>query len=208
MGEFSMALREDVKYVRSLLDDYYPHSFARGVAAGDSDGVGVPPEMQVGAIDDEGWVQWKILEPVITLDDVTGLESEFGILLPDPFRAYLLAGCHLFDQVRSSLYDQQILMPHVPSNNALGPMKFTLVHWRPLIAAGYIPFAQWGDGWGPMCFDDQQRADGDCPIVWMDHELIIPLGEEQCQNRELIAPHARPLYSDSMAFLRDVFSVV
>ena len=98
-------------------------------------------------------------------------------------------------------------MTDVPSNNPLGPLKGILTGWESLIGAGYIPFAQWGDGWGPMCFDNQQRSDGDCPIVWMDHELLIPLGPEQCSERNNLTPLAQPLYDNTRDFLEDVFAI-
>ena len=63
-------------------------------------------------------------------------------------------------------------MTDTPVEKPLKPIRELMKGWQPLIAAGYIPFAEWGDGWGPMCFDSVKRSpDGDCPVVWMDHEL-------------------------------------
>jgi hypothetical protein len=83
-------------------------------------------------------------------------------------------------------------------------MYFLMRSWRQLIDAGFIPFTQWGDGWGPMCFDAQHRAsDGDCPIVWLDHERLIP--PEICLQREQVMPWVQPLYGSCREFLEDVF---
>lgn len=202
-----MTLQDDIQYIQSLLNNFYSEYSAFGVAGEETSAAGVPPEMQAGEIDDEGWVQWKILPPRITMDAILELEASFKIVLPDLFRAYLMAACHRFDQVRSQKYDQLIFMTDVPSNNPLGPLKGILTGWESLIGAGYIPFAQWGDGWGPMCFDNQQRSDGDCPIVWMDHELLIPLGPEQCSERNNLTPLAQPLYDNTRDFLEDVFAI-
>lgn len=75
-----------------------------------------------------------------------------------------------------------------------------------MIGAGFAPFAEWGDGWGPMCFDLEQRGkDGDCTVVWMDHERLISLGPEPCGQRETVSPLAQPLYGSYREFLTDVF---
>ena len=70
----------------------------------------------------------------------------------------------------------------------------------------FIPFAEWGDGWGPMCFDTRRHAsDGDCPIVWMDHEILAPLGEQRRRMRKEVLPLAQPLYETFRELLTDVF---
>jgi hypothetical protein len=162
--------------------------------------------MQIGEIDAHGWVEWQPLPSTLHDADVDALESDLGVQFPPLFRAYLLSRFHLFDQVKSRRYDQQIFMTHTPSRQPLKPLRDLMVAWRPLIDAGFIPIAEWGDGWGPMCFDTAQRdANGECPVVWMDHELLIPLGEEACRHRESVRPFVRRLYSSFREFLVDVF---
>jgi hypothetical protein len=154
----------------------------------------------------EGWVEWRVLPSTLTEAEVAALESEFGVQFPPVFRAYLLARFQLFDQVRSRRYDQQILMTDTPAGKPLRRLRELMKAWRPLIGASFVPFAQWGDGWGPMCFDaNQRRADGECPVVWMDHEALIPLGPEECQRRKAVAPLVQPLYDSCREFLLDVF---
>lgn len=196
---------EDVRWIRALLDAHYDRLPGVGVASEGPGDHGVPVDMRVGPVDEEGWVSWGILEPRLTSSDLASLESRFGVTLPDALRAYLLAACHLFDQVHSSEHDQTIMMPDVPSDRPLGPLESILEAWRCLIPASYVPFAEWGDGWGPMCFDVAQRSLGDCPVVWMDHEQLIPLGEEACGDRASVMPYMRPLYSSTRALLEDVF---
>ena len=78
--------------------------------------------------------------------------------------------------------------------------------WHPLLAAGFVPFAEWGDCWGPMCFDSHRRAaDGDCPVVWIDHERLIPLGPAMGE-RQAVLPWVQPLYDSCREFLDDVFA--
>jgi hypothetical protein len=148
-----MAIAEDVAFVGQLLDAYAVDAWRRGVAANNPTGAGVPPEMQVGEVDAYGWVEWRVLPSILTEADVAAVEREFGVQFPPLFRAYLLARFQLFDQVKSRRYDQQILMTPVPAGKPLKQLRQLMSAWRPLIEAGFIPFAEWGDSWGPMCFD-------------------------------------------------------
>lgn len=160
-----------------------------------------------GDVNDDGWVAWRMLPSTLYDPDVSQLENEFKIQLPPLFRAYLLAGFQLFDQIHSLRYEQLIFNTDVPSNNPLGPTRDLIVAWQPLLSARFVPFAEWGDGWGPMCFDAENRGeDGDCPIVWMDHELLFRLGEEKCGDRDSVLPHVNPLYSSYREFFDDTFS--
>ncbi|MGN6547821.1 MAG: hypothetical protein ACTHK7_22425, partial [Aureliella sp.] len=158
-----MGIEEDIAFVGQLLDAYAVDAWRMGVAAEDSAEVGVPAEMQVGEVNAGGWVEWSVMPSTLKVTDVHALENEFGVQFPPVFQAYLLARFHLFNQARSRRYDQQILMTDTPAGKPLGPLGDLMNAWRPLIDAGFVPFAQWGDGWGPMCFDTvQRRADGEC----------------------------------------------
>lgn len=201
-----MMLSEDIAYVGRLIDAYAESCYRMHVAAVDSRGPGAPAEMHAGPVNAEGWVEWRVLPSTLTDAEVVAVEDDFGIHFPPLFRAYLLARFHLLDQVRSRRYDQQIFMPDVPSGRQLQPLRELLRAWQFLIAAELIPFAEWGDGWGPMCFDVQRRAsDGDCPIVWLDHEQITPLGLDRVGDRQKVAAWMQPLYQSFREFLSDVF---
>jgi len=202
-----MPLAEDIAFVGQLIDAYAVDADRKGVASKKPDGSGVPVEMQVGQIDAHGWVEWRVLPSTLTGAEVAELENKFGIYLPPLFRAYLLARFHLFDQLASRRHDELILMADTPARKPLAPLVQLLTAWRPLIGAGYIPFAEWGDGYGPMCFDTHRRAaDGDCPIIWMDHELLAPLSEERCRKRQEISRLAQPLYDSYRELLADIFA--
>jgi hypothetical protein len=201
-----MGVAEDSEFVGQLLDAYAVDAWRMGVAAVDPKGAGVPSEMQVGPVNAEGWVAWRLLPSTLNEADVIVLENEFGVRFPPLFRAYLLARFHLFDQVRSRRYDQQIFMTDTPAGKPLRPLRSLMLSWRPLIDASFVPIAQWGDGWGPMCFDSAEcGADGECPVVWMDHEALIPLGAERCRERGSVLPLAQPLYGSCKEFLLDIF---
>lgn len=201
-----MPLAEDIAWVGQLIEAYALGADRRGVASKRPQDSGVPATMQVGPIDAEGWVEWRVLPSILSEAEVSDLEKNSGIELPPLFRAYLLARFHLFDQVTSRRHDQLILMPDTPAGKPLAPLLNSMSAWRPLMDAGFIPFAEWGDGWGPMCFDTDRRASaGDCPVIWMDHEILAPLGEEQCRTRKKVLPLAQPLYESCRELLVDVF---
>jgi hypothetical protein len=201
-----MTVSEDHEFVGRLLDAYAVDDHRMGVASKDPKDAGVPKEMQVGEVDADGWVEWRVLPSTLTEAEVDAVEKEFAVQFPPLFRAYMLARFQLFDQVHSRRYDQQIFMTDTPAGKPLKPIRTLMKAWRSLIDAGYIPFAEWGDGWGPMCFDSVKRtADGECPVVWMDHEALIPLGSNRCRQRESVLPLAQPLYGSCREFLVDVF---
>ena len=68
--------------------------------------------------------------------------------------------------------------------------------------------ARWHDGWGPMCLDAARvGADADMPVVWMDHEVLITMGEDACRDRAALLPHVQLLYETFHALLDDLFAV-
>jgi len=202
---FGMSLADDIAFVGGLLDAFGKNYCCMGVAAGEPGDAGVPLEMQVGPVNADGWVAWQMLPSTLSEEDLAAVEGEFDVRFPPLFRAYLLARFQLFDQIRSLKYRQPIFMTDVPSSGHLGNLRTLIQDWYPLLGAGYLPFAEWGDGWGPMCFDlRQQNDEGECPVVWMSHEYLIPLGPEM-SSRAAVLPWVQPLYGSCREFLLDVF---
>lgn len=189
-------------FVATLLETYAARAWCKTVADD-----GEPPlEMRIGEPDAEGWVERRMLPSTLRFEDVGQVEQDFDIRFPPVYAAYLVSRFHLFDQVSSARYDQQVLLPRLPSHRPFEELRQLLSAWQPLIESGLIPFAQWGDGWGPMCFDDRGRgADGDCPVVWLDHESLHALGTENSRSRDAISPLLQPLYDGTREFLLDVF---
>jgi hypothetical protein len=205
-----MTLNDDIQFVGKLIDQYAARAPQKHVAAEDPEDDGAPPDMQAGPVDEEGWVEWKPIPSTLRESDVAEVEEEFGVEFPPLFRAYLLARFQLFDQLQSVRHGQGLLMTAVPSGQRLDPIRESLEVWQssPLIPAGFIPFAEWGDGFGPVAFDTSKRAsDGDCPVVWMDHELLIELDDDGSSgNSDAVRALAQPLYGSFREFLADVFA--
>lgn len=156
-----MPVAEDSAFIGQLLDAYAVDAWRRGVAANALEDGGVPPEMQVGEVDAEGWVEWRVLPSTLTEADVAAVEKQFGVQFPPLFRAYLLARFQLFDQVQSRRYNQQVFMTDTPAGKPLKPLRDLMSSWRPLIDAGFIPFAQWGMA-GDQC---ALTAQSETPMV-------------------------------------------
>lgn len=201
---------DDVARIGQMIDRYAAASdpmLLRSVASTRPSDFGVPPEMWAGDVDRDGWVAWRVMPSTLRASDVDELQSAFSVVFPPLFCAYLLARHHCFDQVGSIKYNQQILLPDVPTRDPLRNLRESLEAWCILLTAGLIPFAEWGDGWGPMCFDAESRCDdGECSILWLDHEEIIPLGEMASQ-RHVLRSFEKPLYASFEDLLEDVFAV-
>jgi hypothetical protein len=196
-----------IERIRSLLDEYHRlDQFRMGVARMGPGEAGVPAGMQDGAVNDDGWVRWRMVPSTVAPDDVAEVETRFGIQLPPSFRCYLQARAHLYDQVRSRLHQQQLMLCDTPADHPLEPVMSTLTAWSPLIRVGYIPFAQFGDGWGPICFDiARKHANGECHVVWFDHEFLAGMDQADLSDAEALRAHARPLYDSFIDLVSDVF---
>src|SRR5437868_5435848 len=131
-----MSLEQDTLFVGQLLDTYAVKAWRMGVAAVSPKDAGVPPEMQIGEVNAEGWVEWDIMPSTLTEAEVATVERAFGVQFPPIFLAYLLARFQLFDQVKSRRYDQQIFMTDVPADKPLKPLISLMKHWTPLLSAG------------------------------------------------------------------------
>jgi len=139
------------------------------------EGGDVPPEMRVGEVDHWGWVEWRVMPSAVTPADVDALEEEIGHTLPPSFRAYLMARAHLLD-FGTRRFNNQLLLFGLPTRDPLGGLRDLLGECPAFLRAGLIPFGDFGDGWGPLCFDTHRRGpDGECPILWLDHEDLARL---------------------------------
>lgn len=192
-----------IEEIRKHLTDYSEQYYCMGVSEG------VPEEMRDGPVDEDGWVSWKALPSNVTDEQLSEIEEEYGFKFPPYFSGYLKACFQLLDQVHSNKYEGNlIMMSCCPSDNPLGPLRSLMKAFSPLLSSGYVSFAEWNDGWGPMCLDlNNPTQDGDdFHIVWFDRDEIIPLGEEACSQREQIERFAKPLYGSFKELFMDVYA--
>jgi hypothetical protein len=200
-----MGLAENIAYVDSLLEAYDHNHPACGVISLNCDEVGVPFDMRGGSLGAD-WVSCLMLPSTLTATDVDEVERAFGVVFPPIFRAYLLAKFHLHGEVYSQRHTVSVTLPELPSRDPLDKLLGIMQANAVLIDAGYIPFGSWNGGAGPLCFDAPRRAeDGDCPVVWMDHERLAHLGAERCRTRANVEPLASVVYGSFRELLPDVF---
>lgn len=192
-------LEEIRKYIKKYTDNYYCMSVSGAV----------PIEMRDGPVNEDGWVLWKPIKSNVSDEELMEIEEQYGFKFPPYFALYLKAYYQLLDQVFSNKYDGQlVMMPCCPSDQPLTQLKELIEAWNPLVKSGYIPFAQWGDGWGPICLDMQNPTSegNDFAVIWFDHEQIIPLAEEGCKQRENIVRFSQPLYRSFKEFFYDIYA--
>jgi hypothetical protein len=175
---------------------------------------GVPPQMWAGEVDEDGWVNWRMLPATVSADDVDLLERGLDLVLPVHLRAYLMARSHFFEETHSHRYGGQqdrrygqlLSLPRTPSVNPLAAFRDVHDSWAFLRNGGYLPFGDWGDGWGPLCLDllaEPGRIE-DAPVVWFDHE-VLTFSDSTTRERSALEPLAQPLYESFMSCVEDAF---
>jgi hypothetical protein len=131
----------------------------------------VPPEMLDPTVTpQDGWVGWKPVPSTVTDADLNSLEAEYRFRYPPLYRE-LLQTVHYFELTWIGFH----FVPHV-----VGLWRQELVRlYRAcagdrILGRGLLPFGSESSlDAGPACFDTRyRRPDGDCPIVFWDHEWI------------------------------------
>jgi len=131
---------------------------------------GVPDSMLDPSIPpSQDWVGWKPMPSTVMDGDLDGLERETGLRFPPAYRDFLKC-LHFIDLTEVGVRFEQ----HMPQNwcETLRAAYFKSWPRETILDVGLIPF---GDETqldaGPVCFDTRCRlADGDCPVVFWDHE--------------------------------------
>ncbi|GED15297.1 SMI1/KNR4 family protein [Aneurinibacillus migulanus] len=203
-----MNMQTDKEFIALCLDTYFSKHHRvqmRLPIKTDPEDGGVPLSMVNGEVDEEGYVEWKMLPSTVTGEEVTEIEKSLPAPFPPLFRAYLTTRFVLDMQVVNPPYF--FMFPELPADNPFRDITFTLQAWNLLLTTGYIPFAEYQDGWGPVCFDTkQQTADGDYAIVWFDHEhLLHELDEEDYRLREKVESYAQSLFPSFRVFMTEMF---
>jgi len=198
------SLEEDIAFMNRLFESHYARCHPFHVAREDPADAGVPPAMQDGPVDGEGWVRWRMLPSVVGPSDLVPVEQALGVTLPRLLQAYLLGHHQLFDQVGS--HDCTFLMPATPLDRPFEDFVARAKAWHPLLRAGLLPFGDHGDGWGPACLDLQTpRPDEDHPVVWLDHEPLSQLPPESIDSRTSVQHLIQPLYPSFREFVISMY---
>jgi hypothetical protein len=132
----------------------------------------LPEQMRDSSIPPlDDWVGWKPISSTVTDSDLNALEHETGLAFPPLYRDFLQY------QHFAALTEQGVRFePHLCDEwrGILRKAYFRSWPRERILDLGLLPF---GDealmDAGPVCFDTRRRvADGDCPIVFWDHEWV------------------------------------
>lgn len=133
---------------------------------------GLPKAMLDSTIAPENdWVGWKAIPSTVTATDLDTLEKEIGLAFPPLYRKFLgyrhfLALTEVGVSFTRHLSDSW--------GNELRKSYFYSWDQSRILDIGLIPFGSESlmDA-GPVCFDTRRRnSDGDCPVVFWDHEWV------------------------------------
>jgi len=130
----------------------------------------VPNEMRDGSIPARGdWIGWQAIPSTVTSEDLDVLESELGLVFPPLYRDFLQY-MHFFGLTEFGVRFEQ----HLPGEWIKKLRRLYSWYREQITRMHLLPI---GDesmmDAGPVCFDTRARDDdGDCPIVFWDHEWV------------------------------------
>jgi hypothetical protein len=146
----------------------------------------IPAEMYDPDIPErDDWIGWKPAPSTVTETDLDELEGMLGTAYPPPYRTFLRY-LHFYDLTERGV--RFFRHPFGTWREKLTQMYNAIEPKDHYIGAGFIPFGNEDmmDA-GPVCFDTRnRRPDGDCPVVFLDHEWFDT-------EKEL-----RPMFSSSL----------
>lgn len=119
----------------------------------------------------DDWIGWKAVPSTVTDKDLDSLEKEMMLLYP-PLYKEILKYLHFLGLTEYGVRFSR----HLSDDwlNVLRKSYFQSWDKSRIVDIGLIPFGDetFMDA-GPVCFDTRQRTkNGDCPIVYWDHEWV------------------------------------
>jgi SMI1/KNR4 family protein SUKH-1 len=132
----------------------------------------LPDEMRDSSIAPcDDWVGWRAIPSTVTDADLDALERETGLTYPPLYRDFLQY-LHFVDLTERGLRFE----PHRCHDwrETLRAAYFRSWLRERILDVGLLPFGSEAmmDA-GPACFDTRRRmADGDCAVVFWDHEWV------------------------------------
>jgi len=166
-------------YVEAAIDQKRRRGFMRVPIAD------MPPAMRDPTIEPSNdWIGWRPIESTVTEADLDAIEARLGARLPLPYRIFLRYQ-HFYE-----LTEAGVRFTRHPSDRWRAELEanYTGYSSERIVGRGLVPFGSesFADA-GPVCFDTTRTANGDCPVVFWDHEWI---GTER---------EVRPMFSSSAA---------
>ena len=121
-------------------------------------------------VPDNDWVGWKTIPSTVTDNDLDEIQKKIGLEFPPLYRVFLKY------QYFYDLTEVGLCFCIHPINIWRFELKKLYQSWdtNRILGNGLIPFAsETNMDAGPVCFDTRKRLpDGDCPVVYWDHEWI------------------------------------
>ncbi len=132
---------------------------------------------------------WKAIPSNVTDADLDALEVETGLAYPPLYRDFLRYR-HFVDLTQIGVAFER----HLPAEwrENLRSLYFKAFYPERILGRGLLPFgSETFMNAGLVCFDTRfRRDDGDCPVVFWDHEWV---GDEQ---------EIQPMFSSGAAMFR------
>lgn len=132
----------------------------------------LPAEMHDDSIPPSNdWIGWKAVPSTVTDVELNDLERETGHAFPPLYREFLQY--RHFEKLTGAGVRFERNLPQ-SWNRTLRDAFFHSWPRERIVDIGLLPFgSETMMDAGPVCFDTNRRnADGDCPVVFWDHEWI------------------------------------
>lgn len=133
----------------------------------------IPKAMQDSSIPSlDDWKGWRPVPSTVTDQDLNDLEQEMGLKYPPSYRQFLKY-LHFIELTENGVRFER----HEVENWSIVLRKVYFNSWpcERVVDSGLIPFGSESflDA-GPVCFDRRGNTsqDGDCPVVFWDHEWV------------------------------------
>jgi SMI1 / KNR4 family (SUKH-1) len=131
----------------------------------------MPEEMRDTSIKpQDDWIGWKPIPSTVSDDELDALEREIGLAYPPSYRSFLKTS-HFYE-----LTEVGVRFARHPIRKWKAELRQEYQGWMPdrILGRGLIPFGSetFMDA-GPVCFDaTRPLSDGECPVVFWDHDSI------------------------------------
>ena len=151
--------------MNDIIDEFFKAYWKPGMKSVYMDGI--PNEMMLSKIDNDGWYEWNLISGTLTTVDYKKVEEKYKVTFPDNFiewhKRYFFADCDC------SIVRLPNSLPTRPLGTIIGKIDWSIPEI--LIPLGLVPFADEGNDAGFFVFDTRNsNSKNDFPIRVYDHE--------------------------------------